>query len=556
MARMLPSTGPLPNAPAAQRRLYDRLQRALPERVTVVQDARWIGRSVPGEPLRDGQADFAILDPEHGILLLDVHTGGLAHDPHTRAWTRGDGSRCDDPFTRLDAATAGLRLLLADLAAPTLVAPVCGFALVMPDAVAPPRGLGPHASAERIVDMAGLDALAARIDALFAHHAARSPARGNAAARHWWRAAEELFVAPRRVRVRLRQRVEEAQEAMLALGEGQIVVLEMMARQRRATIYGPAGTGKTVLAIEKARMLARQGQDVLLTCYNKALGQYMARETEGEPRITAMHFHDLCWRLGGFESRGEEPPQGGAARQAFFDARVPSRFAEVMRRTGPCFDALVVDEAQDFLPTWWPALDAACRDGERAIRYLFFDDQQCLRDHTPEVPGADTALVLRTNWRNTQAIHEHLARLLPGLAEIRCVSPAGTPVEIEPTTPDFGAALRRVMMRLCGEGSVRPDDIVVLSGHNPSRSKVLALPQPVGPVRLTAGDERGAVRVRSVQSFKGLEAPVVVLTELDAYGPEKRHALYYAGASRAQGHLVVLDNALLPEQVARGVGKP
>lgn len=556
MARMLPSAGPIANAPGATRRLYDRLQRALPERILVIQQARWVGKSVPGEPLRDGEADFVLLDPERGVLLLDVRSGGLAYDPSARRWTRGHGGVTDDPFTRLDAAAEGLRRLLADLAAPTPVAPVCGYAVVLPDVVVPRSGLGPFAPAERTIDLDGMDALAGRIDGLFAHFEARTPARGNAAARWWWRAAEELFVAPRRVRVRLRQRVEEAQEAMLALGEGQIAVLEMMGRLRRATIYGPAGTGKTVLAIEKARMLARQGQDVLLTCYNKALGQHMARETEGEARITAMHFHDLCWRLGGFEQRGEEVPSGGVARQAFFDERVPAAFAEAMRRGVPCFDAVVVDEAQDFLPGWWATLDAACRDRDRAIRYLFYDDQQCLRDHTPDVPGAEQALVLGTNWRNTQAIHDHLAKLLPGLSQIRCISPAGTPVEIEPTTPDFGAALRRVMMRLCGEGGVRPDDVVVLSGHNPSRSKVLALPQPVGPVRLTAGDERGAVRVRSVQSFKGLEAPVVVLTELDAYGPEKRHALYYAGASRAQGHLVVLDNALLPEQVARGVGKP
>ena len=142
--------------------------------------------------------------------------------------------------------------------------------------------------------------------------------------------------------------------------------------------------------------------------------------------------------------------------------------------------------------------------------------------------------------------------MLPGLDDVRCIAPPGLPVEVEPTKPTLERALRRVLMRLCEQGGVRPDDIVVLTGRTPTRSELLALPQPVGPARLTAGDEPGCVRVRSIQAFKGLEAPVVILAELEAHSIERRHALYYAGASRAQHHLVVLDNALLPEQRARG----
>jgi hypothetical protein len=556
MAKMIPNQ-PLHGArSAALGRLRERLERALPDRVLVIVNASWVGRSVRGEPLRDGRADFAVLDPDRGLLLLNVVEGGLARDPHSGRWTRpGQADAIDDPFAALEPSAVGLRLLLGDLSAPTPAEPVCGYAVVMPDVIVPSRGFGPHAPSTLVIDQAGLDHIEARIDALFEHFETRAPARGNAPSRWWWRAAEELFVAPRSVRVRLRQRVTEAQEAMITLGERQIEVLGMMGRIRRATIFGPAGTGKTVLAIEKARMLARQGATVLLTCYNKALGSHLRAELEGERAITAMHFHELCWQFGGYEARGTEPPVQREARQRFFDEVLPAGLADAMARGGPRFDCVVVDEAQDFLPNWWPALDACCHDGDRSIRYLFYDDQQCLRDHRPAVPGADQALVLSTNWRNSKAIHDHLRALMPGLDSIRCVSPAGVPVEIEPTTPNLGAALRRVMMRLCGEGGVRPDDIVVLTGHAPARSRILALDQPIGPVRLTAGDEAGAVRIRSVQAFKGLEAPVVVLAELDAYGPEKRHALYYAGASRAQGHLVVLDSALLPEQLARGSGK-
>jgi DNA replication protein DnaC len=38
---------------------------------------------------------------------------------------------------------------------------------------------------------------------------------------------------------------------------------------------GGAGSGKTWLAVEKARLLSRQGKRVGLFCYNKGLGQYL-----------------------------------------------------------------------------------------------------------------------------------------------------------------------------------------------------------------------------------------------------------------------------------------
>ena len=49
-------------------------------------------------------------------------------------------------------------------------------------------------------------------------------------------------------------------------------MLDLLRRTRRAAIYGCAGSGKTTLAVEKARRLAEEGFCTLLTCYNKALG--------------------------------------------------------------------------------------------------------------------------------------------------------------------------------------------------------------------------------------------------------------------------------------------
>ncbi len=52
---------------------------------------------------------------------------------------------------------------------------------------------------------------------------------------------------------------------ILALTEEQFSVLDTLARLRRVAVSGGAGTGKTLLALEKAKRLAGEGFETLLT---------------------------------------------------------------------------------------------------------------------------------------------------------------------------------------------------------------------------------------------------------------------------------------------------
>ena len=69
--------------------------------------------------------------------------------------------------------------------------------------------------------------------------------------------------------------------------------------------------------------------------------------------------------------------------------------------------------------------------------------------------------------------------------------------------------------------------------------------QPAGRWRYT--DKRGrrgdAVYFSSIRGFKGLEAPVVVLCELDNLDDETRDSQLYVGLSRARNHCVVVAPA-------------
>lgn len=549
MARTVPIQ-PRPNATPHELRIFDLLRQRLSQDWLVVHRPHWLGRARPDAPLDDGEATFLLAHPELGVLTLVEVDGGLRYDPSADRWQQVDASGqaavIGDPFVQAEHASRTLLARLRDHPAALPGAPVYGHAVLLPDVLVPPRGLAPHAPADIALGLEQIARLPEHIEKLAKRWQKLHPAVGNAASRWWWRALEDLFLMPREARVLLRHRIAAEQAQLVQLSPQQVAVLDMLGRKRFQAIYGPAGTGKTILAMHKARQLAHQGQRVLLTCYNKALGHYLRASLADEPNVTAIHFHELCYEVAGIDPARKQAPEESKARSQWFDVDLAQAVLTAVQREGPRFDALVVDEAQDFLPLWWEALRALLVDPARAIRYVFFDDAQQLRPDAAPVEGAEEALVLNTNWRNTQAIHTHLTQIEPRLAQARCVAPSGAPVEIETLRPHAKNGLRRVLQRICGDGGVKPEDVVILTGRSTKNSHVFNGAADLAPIRLTDRQEPGCVRVSSINAFKGMEAPVVILTELDHLAPVNARQLHYIGASRAVHHLVVLDDAVVP----------
>jgi len=89
-----------------------------------------------------------------------------------------------------------------------------------------------------------------------------------------------------------------ADEQQIHLSDQQFGALDLLASQRRALILGVAGSGKTLLAAEKARRLAGQGFEVLLTCFNRPLAEHLAATIGQLDGVTVSTFHGLAERLG------------------------------------------------------------------------------------------------------------------------------------------------------------------------------------------------------------------------------------------------------------------
>src|SRR5262249_53967516 len=141
----------------------------------------------------------------------------------------------------------------------------------------------------------------------------------------------------------------------------------------RVAFEGPAGTGKTMLAIETARRGGAAGRRVLLLCFNRLLGKWLEEEAAAlKPEVTArtLHSHML-------EAAGERPSSAGNDSY-FWETTLPrlalNRLVEGIG-DGYLFDELVVDEAQDVLrDDYLDFLDLSLKGGLTSGRWRLFGD--------------------------------------------------------------------------------------------------------------------------------------------------------------------------------------
>jgi superfamily I DNA/RNA helicase len=213
---------------------------------------------------------------------------------------------------------------------------------------------------------------------------------------------------------------------------------------------------------------------------------------------------------------------------------------ECAEALGTTFDAIVVDEGQDFEPEWWDILALLLQDPDHGPYYVFADPKQGIYATSWNPPFAATEMDLTINCRNTLEIGELVAAVYGDESLTRGVS--GPPPELH-IVSDFkaiGPCLRRTMHRLLVEERLEPSSIVVLAD---SKQLVAFLHKnALGPHRFVPPPERNGIVTETIHRFKGLESESVVLILTEQH--EDQQPLIYVGHSRARAHLEVIATEL------------
>ena len=525
----------------AEERLYEPLAR-LDEDFSVICNANW---HVPGTGMQKPQAaeaDFLIAHPDRGVLILEVKGGTITHDPKTGRWTTtGKGGQTTlkrSPFDQVQRT----RYLLRDMfkaAGHSGYGRFLGEALAFPDTYVQDGDIPTALLPTRVMDHHDMSSIADAIDRAFETWKLNGHAKGFG--QDGIDSLVATVAAPTRIERPLGAEIEDVEERFVQLTENQYRVLDQLDGNQRVCVIGGAGTGKTLLAVEESRRLAAQGHRVLLTCFNAPLAWSLMREFKETETVTVANFHRLCQDLAREAQLDARKPKDDV--QQFYDEALPKLLVEAAAKLGTEFDAVLVDEAQDFFPGWLESLELLLGDRDTSVFFLFCDENQTI--HVPsrfQLPEGFPTFRLLDNCRNTKQIHQLLAKYLGDPS--KSAGPDGPAVSFGSysDSDDLNQLVAATIAGLIDDG-VNPSDITVLTGHS-LQSTALKDGIRYGSHRLTAKPASDSdVRLASIHRFKGLESPVVVLCEFEEVREEAARALWYTGLSRARSHLTVLLKA-------------
>lgn len=437
---------------------------------------------------QQAEADFVVLWKRVAILI-EVKGGGVRK--HDGVWysidRRNDWHKlASSPMEQSRSAMHALRDILREEGVEWFASEAV---VITPDIDNPPHSLEWQPTHWLARDEMSVARMACALDAIAT--AARTPPVGRRLAR-----AEDLrarlFGEFTRMPVIDAQRGAVIEEQNRATA-GQARVLAALARNPRVTVFGGAGTGKSLVLVEAAKQEADQRRSVLITFRSPALLGFFTPHVIGRD-IDVIPFGQL------------EPAKA--------------------------YDVVFVDEAQDLMTAeGMDRLDAVIVGGRTAGHWRMFLDMNNqahidggFDEDVFEIVSSEALSVdLDLNVRNTQAIVHMVQEYLgadigdPGIVhgeKVHWHTPAGH--------PDVDEA-ESIAKQLVTDGA-RRDEVWIISATSSAAPHVT-----------TSG-----FVVTSPRYAKGLEAEYVVVCDLPSSFDEAGMAAFYVAVTRARVSLHIV----------------
>ena len=508
---------------------------------------------IPGkrvtDHLKDHEIDFFVAIEGAGMVCVEVKGGEVWHDGECWRQKRRGREVEIDPVRQAREACYALRSFVESDPRWTQGRLRWDHVVVLPTTDLPDDFALPECPRWKVIDRTDLPDIAARLRHILFSQELDRPFLTKAGVAQLGESLSGRGLPQRSVVAR----ALENEDAADILTEHQSVILDAVRLLNRVEVRGGAGSGKTFLAMEQARRLARDGRRVALVCYSHGLASYLERVTETWNRrqrpAYVGEFHDLGKRWGAPE--GPDESLRTAETVQFWEHDLPAQMTELAAQLdeGQRFDAIVVDEAQDFADAWWDPLLAALKDEDTGGLYVFTDEGQRVfsRHGSPPVPLVP--LVLDHNLRNTRQIANAFQPLVDH--PMRFLGGDGPAVKFVPCSRSDAMDVGDDQVELLLEQGWRPEDVALLTTG--SRHPELRERQAAGNAAYWDSFwDAEQVFYGHVLGFKGLERRAVVLVVNEESAFERSRERLYVGLSRARDQLVVCGD---PEFL-REVGGP
>lgn len=354
---------------------------------------------------------------------------------------------------------------------------------------------------------------------------------------------------------RRRRRKEE----LIRYTQEQFEALDAMEANPRVIFAGPAGTGKTLLALELARRKSLNEKRILFLCHNRLLRDWLAEETKTlRSSVNTTTVQSFMLAVSGVtpDYTDERFSKEILPKQAIAAIALGSKKEHL-------YDTIIIDEAQDIVSEInLDLLDKIVKGGlVFGNIYLFGDfEKQAIYQEDPLTIiesrlGQYPKYLLRDNCRNTPRIAEFvrlLGGLNPGYKRIRRPDNHIEPKIVRyKDQDDQRNKLELELENLLKTEKYNGRDITILSPFSDARSAASKLSYNnnvyVKPIdSLTSVNQVGYC---TIHLFKGLESPVIIVTDISKVKTENAKKLFYTAITRAVEKLIIFIDESAREEM-------
>ena len=555
MARMIPGRPRKYEPSSREDELFEALN-TLPEEYIVIHSCNLV--SIAGGKLKDNEADFVIFNKELGILCIEAKAGKVSYS--NGVWhygsTQGPEMKNDGPFQQAKNIVYRIRDRFEECGCERLwncckvmyavwfpsirkaqieaqiLPPECERKLILTSDDLAVFNLGSPSKSDGVIRRI----FSVPIEGVSDTHLDDSQVRQIV----------ERVLCPEFSLVPIKRFDYDLADISFArLLSAQERVLDFLAYQRFSVIEGAAGTGKTLIAVERAKRACSGGQRTLFLCYNAELRDDVRERLSSYENVDVKTLSELAVDYGASSSKesGRFKYLGKVLEGMFQNDEFPYRH-------------VVIDEGQDFgRPSIEEAgiltsLQMAVLQNADGTLYFFCDKRQLVQ--SPSLPAfineADCKLTLYANCRNSKSIAECSMSGLEGSSD--CVVNEGVEVGGKPqmyvsdSINDQAGYISRRITELRDAGI---NDIVVLTCASEKTTQFKRWIKGEKYCKTWSGTN---VKFDSCRRFKGLEAEAIILVDVEpsiwgngaGEGDYGGGAMFYAGASRAKFDLSIVCN--------------
>ncbi|MBM7769600.1 nuclease-related domain-containing DEAD/DEAH box helicase [Glutamicibacter nicotianae] len=414
MVRCYPQEPEFTDKTAAEKKVWEILRRDLPD------DALLFHSVQLRHQRAEHEIDLLVLLPGVGVAVIEVK-GGLVSVENGTWYQSGAKDKHplkESPMAQVQSASHALRELLGKHMGSRFTSRIADL-VCFPYTDWPADYSSVGLPRDLVIDRGQVESLVTHV-----HHAINERGAGSSTLapefaermiRHLNGDTGPLGATPAEVDYAQAMSNEDIQETLTAR---QSILLSCTRSLKRVQFLGGAGSGKTWMALKKAKELAKEDKRVGLFCYNKGLGLYLQSEVGTWRQNKPVHvgeFHEYARKLGVPDGTGQE----------YFEVELPQHLL-ALSRTLPeeeKLDAVIVDEAQDFAGSWWEALLACTKDPANGDVYAFMDDRQDVYQRWDGQFSGDgmplVAIHVDDNLRNTRRIADTFKQIIGNHSKLR-----------------------------------------------------------------------------------------------------------------------------------------